>query len=129
MAPKKKRKRSELWSKKSDYTTVEGKVISMDSSWEVHMARRLDELGVKWIRDPAIKLQYRTKRGRKRYYIPDFFLPEVGLYIEVKGYWTELARHKMRDICRRYPGRICIFESLDAIAAAVNPITPNTGSL
>ena len=129
METKKKSRRKELWSKKSDYTTVEGKTVSMDSTWEVCMAQKLDELGVKWTRSPGIKLQYKTRAGRMRNYIPDFFLPEEGLYIEVKGYWTDAARYKMRAICKRYPGRICILESLEEISALVTPIRPNTGSL
>lgn len=124
MARRKKRK---LWSKKSDYTRLDGTVVSMDSTWEVAMAQRLDSLEITWVRDPNMKLQYLTKGGRKRNYIPDFYLPDLDLYIEVKGYWTDRARHKMKDICKRYPGQMCILESLDEIANL--PLIPRVGSL
>ena len=87
----------------------------MDSTWEVACARRLDELGIKWIRDPKMKLSYVTRGRRKRNYVPDFYLPEHDVYIEVKGYWTDAARHKMKDVQARNPVRIIILESLLAI--------------
>ena len=108
-------KRKKLWSKESTYTTVDGFEVKMDSTWEVAMAKKLDELGVKWSRDETMILEYRTVRGRKRKYIPDFFLPEYDLYIEVKGYWTDAARHKMIDVQERNPVKILILESLEAI--------------
>jgi hypothetical protein len=122
-----RRRKKKLWSKKSDYTCVDGSTVSMDSTWEVAMAVRLDTLKITWVRDPNIKLQYLTKGGRKRNYIPDFYLPNLDLYIEVKGYWTDRARHKMKDICARYPKKLCILESLDEIANL--PLAPRLGSL
>jgi predicted nuclease of restriction endonuclease-like RecB superfamily len=119
MAHGKRRRRyrkRKLWSKRSDYTTVEGTIVSMDSTWEVACARRLDELGVKWTRDPSIKLGYVTRGRRKKNYIPDFYLPDQDVYIEVKGYWTLAAIHKMKDVQARNPVRIIILESLQEIA-------------
>ena len=110
-----KKKKFKLWSKQSDYITVEGTTVSMDSTWEVACAKRLDELGVRWIRNPSIKLKYTTRGRRARNYIPDFYLPDHDVYIEVKGYWTEAARHKMKDVQTRHPVRIIILESLDEI--------------
>ena len=98
--PYKKRKKTKqkLWSKRSDYTTVDGKIVSMDSTWEVACALRLDELGIKWSRDPSIKLPYLSEKHRKKNYIPDFYLPELDVYVEVKGFWTDAARHKMKSV-------------------------------
>ena len=111
-----RRRKKKLWSKKSDYTKLDGSIVSMDSTWEVTMASRLDELGIAWNRDRSIKLAYRTRGGRKKNYIPDFYLPEYDVYIEVKGYWTDAARHKMKDVQKRNPVKILILESLEAIA-------------
>ena len=90
--------------------------MSMDSTWEVACAKRLDELGIRWIRNPSLKLKYTTRGRRARNYIPDFYLPDHDLYIEVKGYWTEAARHKMKDVQEKHPVRIVILESLEEIA-------------
>jgi predicted nuclease of restriction endonuclease-like RecB superfamily len=110
-----RRKRRGLWSKKSDYICLDGSVVSMDSTWEVACAQRLDALGIRWIRNPSMKLKYTTRGRRARNYIPDFYLPDHDVYIEVKGYWTEAARHKMKDVQARHPVRIIILESLDEI--------------
>jgi len=106
------RRRKKLWSKRSIYTTVDDREVEMDSSWEVLMAQRLDELSVRWVRDDTLKLGYVTRGRRKRKYIPDFYLPDYDLYIEVKGYWTDAARHKMKDVQERNPVRILILESM-----------------
>ena len=121
MAPKnrRRRKRRKLWSKKSDYTCLDGSIVSMDSTWEVACARRLDELGIRWIRNSSLKLKYITRGRRARNYIPDFYLPDHDVYIEVKGYWTEAARHKMKDVQKRNPVKIIILESLEEIGGFV----------
>jgi predicted nuclease of restriction endonuclease-like RecB superfamily len=113
---RRRRRKKKLWSKRSDYVTVDGSIVSMDSTWEVACAVQLDELGIKWKRDQSIKLGYITRGKRKRNYIPDFYLPEYDVYIEVKGYWTDAARHKMKDVQIRNPVRIIILESLLAIS-------------
>jgi len=130
MAKRKRRRRSKkLWSKRSEYTREDGTVIMMDSTWEVMMADKLNELDVKWERDPNMKLEYKTRGGRKRNYIPDFYLPDFDIYIEVKGYWTDAAKHKMKDIIKRNPGKICILESLAEIGSLTKDIKPTSGTL
>ena len=126
---KRKSKKKKLWSKQSEYTRKDGSVVLMDSTWEVMMAIRLDELEINWERDPKMKLEYKTRGGRKRNYIPDFYLPDLDLYIEVKGYWTDAAKHKMKDIIKRNPEKICIVESIAEIANLTKNIKPTIGSL
>ena len=70
--PKKlSKKRKGLWSKRSEYTKKDGSIVIMDSNWEVAMANRFDELDINWHRDPEMKLEYETRSGRKKNYIPD----------------------------------------------------------
>ena len=124
-----RRKKSVLWSKRSDFTKSDGSIVSMDSSWEVACAIKLDDLKIEWIRDPAMKLEYRNSRLRLKNYIPDFYLPDYDIYLEVKGYWTDAAKWKMRDICSRYPNKIKMLESLEEISELTTVILPSTGSL
>ena len=121
---KSRKQKKKLWSKKSEYTCLDGTIVSMDSSWEVACAEKLDELGVRWERDTSLKLEYRTERLRLRNYIPDFYLPDYDIYLEVKGYWTDAAKWKMKDIMVRYPGKIRLLESLDDIYGMTKPIEP-----
>ena len=87
----------------------------MDSSWEHICATKLDEAGIKWERDPKMHLIYHSASGRKRKYIPDFFLPEFDLYLEVKGFWTEAAKHKMVDVQKRNSVNILFVESMPQV--------------
>ena len=95
----------------------------MDSSWEHICAAKLDEAGIQWVRDPNMTLEYRTVRNRKRKYIPDFYLPDYKLYIEVKGYWTDAARHKMADVQKRNDIDILIVESMPEVLTIKKLIT------
>jgi len=131
MARRRKRrsKKKKLWSKQSEFTRKDGTIVVMDSTWEVMMANRLNELDITWVRDPKMKLEYKTRGGRMRNYIPDFYLPDFDMYIEVKGYWTDAAKHKMKDIIKRNPGKICILESLAEIGSLTKNILPSSGTL
>jgi hypothetical protein len=111
-----KKKKTKLWSKPSIYKTLDGKQVQMDSTWEVIMAMRLDELNIKWERDENMKLPYLSKAGRKRNYIPDFYLPAYDVYIEVKGYFTESAKHKMKSVLEVNDVKIIMLKSLVEIA-------------
>jgi hypothetical protein len=66
-------------------------VIVMRSSWEVDFAEEMDRHGVRWQYEPErFDLGWTT-------YMPDFYLPDRQLYIEVKGYLREKAVLKMVD--------------------------------
>ena len=47
----------------------------------------------------------------------------------MKGYWTDAAKHKMKDIIKRNPDKICILESLAEIGSLTKDIKPRSGSL
>jgi len=53
------------------------------SSWEVEVAKYLSRHRIKWQYEPQI-----FYKGNARYYIPDFFLPEKNIWVEVKGWKT-----------------------------------------
>ena len=74
------------------------KGIWLDSSWELLLAKRLDALSITWQRGNAI--QYIDINDQNRKYYPDFFLPDRGLYLEVKGYYTEASRHKLKEAAK-----------------------------
>ena len=66
-------------------------------TWERKMAQWLTTNGVEWKR--KVYLKY-IKQGEdfRRTYSPDFFLPEDDLYIEVKGYYSQLDKEKMERV-------------------------------
>ena len=62
--------------------------IWFDSSWEEVFALRCDDLGIKWIRDRKLNLQWFDSDGKARIYTPDFWLPDYQVYIEIKSEYT-----------------------------------------
>lgn len=82
------------------------KGISLHGSWELAYAKWLDDNEIRWER-PTLKttsFSY-TFEGKAKRYVPDFYLPDNDLYIEIKGYETEKDRakwsafpHKLRVI-------------------------------
>ena len=68
----------------------------MHSSWELLVAQWLDAHNIKWTRKvPGFKYMW---QGTERTYFPDFYLAELDLYIEVKGYETDKDRAKWEVI-------------------------------
>ena len=79
-------------SKKYDYISPIAGKIKVDGTWELKAARYLDNLGVKWIRN---KKRFPYKNGDKEStYQPDFYVADWDMFIEVKGYETDLDRLK-----------------------------------
>ena len=72
----------------------------MDSGAELYFAKLLDSNGIKWIKnDYNWKKKYPYKKVNEKWYFyyPDFYLPQLNLWIEIKG-----KRYKREDDCKRY---------------------------
>lgn len=54
-------------------------ITKMRSSWELEVADWLDKLDLDWQYEPKT---FATSKGK---YTPDFYLPQSGCYVEVKG--------------------------------------------
>jgi predicted nuclease of restriction endonuclease-like RecB superfamily len=89
------------------------KDVWMDSSWELLFATSLDELGIVWKRDYAMRFEYEDKDGVTKKYHPDFYIPSIDKYVEIKGYWTDEARFKVQQVQKQVD--ILIFDSLELI--------------
>lgn len=66
---------------------VEYNGIVLDSSWELKLAKSLDENNVKWIRPNALK--WTDGQGKTRRYLPDFYLPDLEVYLEPKNIYLQ----------------------------------------
>lgn len=62
---------------------IDYKGIMLDSSWELALAMRLDELQIKWERPEPLK--WVDKNGDVHNYFPDFYLKEYDLYLDPKN--------------------------------------------
>ncbi len=67
------------------------------SRWEANFARVLNFLNIEW------KFQPKTFDLRGKKYTPDFYLPEYGLYIEIKNYLSEFSEERDRRFRKIYP--------------------------
>lgn len=79
-----------FWAKPSHgkvqtYTRPDGSDVRLRSTWELAVARWLDRMGIAWEYEP------RRFRLEDRTYTPDFWLPTLGVFWEIKG-WLH-ARH------------------------------------
>ena len=63
-----------------------------DSSWEVLVAKYLDDNNIIW-EHPNIGFDYEYE-GKMHVYYPDFYLPQFDKYIEVKGYKRNKDEYK-----------------------------------
>lgn len=73
--------------------------FSVRGTWEVNVAKRLNELGIYWIKASPIAYQ----ADIVRHYVPDFFIPSTLTYIEVKGRYTEENKQKMKYVLNQHP--------------------------
>lgn len=76
----------------------ENKTILLESSWEEKIAKELDKLNIKWIRPKPI-IWFDNVTNKNRLYYPDFYLPEVDLYLDPKNpYAMKNDEHKMKSV-------------------------------
>lgn len=78
------------------------KIIYLQGSWELKYAQYLDSLNLKWIKpghgDLKNSFYWMDDEGIKRIYTPDFYILDWNKYIEIKGYWREKDRIKMKKV-------------------------------
>lgn len=58
--------------------------ISLASSYEVNVAKSLDENSIKWVKCVQ-KFEYTDHTGKIRNYIPDFYLPDYNVFLDPKN--------------------------------------------
>lgn len=65
---------------------LDGRDEWYDSGLEREFAKACWERGIRTVRSPARStVPYVSRDGRRRTYVPDFFLPDLGLVVEIKG--------------------------------------------
>lgn len=87
------------------YSRQDENPLWMRSSYEIVMAEYLDFSGITWEYEArAFPVNYildgKQKQGT---YSPDFYLPEIDRYIEVKGWWRKIAKAKFAAFREQYP--------------------------
>jgi len=75
---------------------IKYKNIYFHSSWEVAYAKYLDKRNIKWL------YEFKTFDLGNTTYTPDFYIPKLDLYIEIKGFWRDDAIKKFKLFKKRY---------------------------
>jgi len=92
--------------------TVDGRRVQ--GTWERDIATKMCELGLPWSKAPGngnLSWLYEDAQGKRRRYTPDFFLPDLGIQLEIKGYWWGEDKQKMAWVLEQNPeSRIKIIE-------------------
>jgi hypothetical protein len=87
------------------------KGIMLDSSWELALAKRLDELNIEWVRPQPIK--WIDEDGIKHNYFADFYLPNYDLYLDPKNpYAINAQKKKLKCLLTQYKN-IVILDTLE----------------
>ena len=82
--------------------------ILLDSTWELVLAKRLDELSINWIRPEPIP--WTDKQGRIHNYFPDFYLPEHDLFIDPKNkFAANVQKDKIKILLSSYKNIIFLY--------------------
>ena len=93
------------------YTQVDGTQVLLDSSWEESLAKRLDSLGIVWIR-PTEPIKWVDKSGKIHNYFPDFYLPIQDLYLDPKNPHAVLVQKEKLDVVKRQIPNLKIITTL-----------------
>jgi hypothetical protein len=83
--------------KRAWYVRRDGSRVWMRSTYEVRLARCLDARRIAWEYEP------RRFTLADCTYLPDFYLPAVNEYWEVKGWLDPRSRDKIEQFRRLYP--------------------------
>jgi hypothetical protein len=89
-----------------DYTRKSDGVAIRVSTYEFHSCELLDELEEPdWLYTGTGKFkEHKLLLSDGRHWHPDFWIPRLGFYIDVKGYWREGDRAKLA--LEEYPDRV-----------------------
>lgn len=72
---------------------LNGDEFTVRGHWEENVANKLTNDGILWIRNHSLKY---VKDGIRKTYNPDFYLPMTNEFIEVKGYYSDKDKEKMK---------------------------------
>ena len=81
----------------------EYKGAQLQGTWELRFAKLCDKKNIEWKKNQKYIYEYNTSDEQKHYYRPDFYLPEIDVWIEIKGYWWGKDKEKMQFVFEQNP--------------------------
>lgn len=105
---------------KIQYVSLIAGTVWVDGTWELAVAKWLDSKGYNWKRNTK-RFPYKNLKGNISHYTPDFFVEELGGYIEVKGYETALDRCKWEQ----FPEKLLVWKRKELTEQGIFDILKN----
>lgn len=81
------------------YTRLDGSEIWLRSSYEIRVVKMLDKLSINWIYEPKAFII----NDNKSTYRPDFYLPDLDVWWEIKGWMDDNSIYKINNFIDMYP--------------------------
>tara|TARA_Y100001968_G_C19423444_1_gene753067 strand:- start:198 stop:860 length:663 start_codon:yes stop_codon:yes gene_type:complete len=99
-----------------------GQEFCVRGTWELFVAKELNKHKINWVR--KIYLNYTLDDNVTRTYTPDFYLPEQNLYIEIKGFYSDKDKKKMKTVNEQNNLNIVVIQgkSIDCIKRQLSNI-------
>lgn len=95
-----------------EYVKLDGTIIMLDSSWEEALAKRLDDLNIKWER-PEVPVKWIDSAGKSHHYFPDFYLVEYDLFLDPKNPQARKVQKEKIDIILKQMSNLRILKTLN----------------
>lgn len=85
------------WHHAGPYISKFAGKVYLDSSWELVLAKDLDQNDIEWVRPNS--MIWVDKTGKERRYHPDFYLPEYDIYLDPKNkYLVSVDKDKLNSV-------------------------------
>ncbi len=84
--------------KKRVYKSKKNGIVYLRSKWELEVAKFLDKRKIPWLYEKYTFPYWNPEKKEIRYTIPDFFLPESNIFIEVKSDWGRILNPSLYKI-------------------------------
>lgn len=97
--------------------------VYLDSSYEHRIALYLDKKNISWCKNKK-KFSYIDENGKKRNYTPDFYLHDLDLWIETKGFKTKRDECKWK--CFPFKIKILFKEDIEKLELEVTRLDEDT---
>lgn len=95
------------------YLKKDGSTVILDSSWEERLAKRLDDIGINWVRPGPI--QWQDSNGVSHNYFADFYLVGADVYLDPKNpIVCQIQAEKLKILQHMLPNLI-ILKSIEEI--------------
>lgn len=82
-------------SRNFEYVSLSGERMKLNIE-EIEIAKILDSSNLRWKRNYN-GFAYLNTSGEIRRFYPDFYIKDLGIYLEYKGWLTDDMRHKMKE--------------------------------